>query len=92
MVSVLASNTVFRGFEPRSGQSKDYEIVFVASPLSTSSTHTRVILWQFFKIPNFVYMKGRFVTNISFATVRLINQIQYFVGSSPGRGKAKTMK
>ena len=35
MISVLASNTVFRGLEPRSGQSKDYEMVFVASPLST---------------------------------------------------------
>ena len=36
MVSVLASSVVDRGFEPRSGQTKDYEInVFVASPLST---------------------------------------------------------
>ena len=32
-----------------------------------------VILWQLFKIPSFVYMKGKFVTNVSFATVRLIN-------------------
>ena len=34
MVSVLASSTVDRGFEPWSGQSKD-KLVFVASPLST---------------------------------------------------------
>ena len=26
MVSVLASSAVYRGFEPRSGQTKDYEI------------------------------------------------------------------
>ena len=35
MVSVLASNAVDREFEPRSGQTKDYKIDFVASPLST---------------------------------------------------------
>ena len=36
MVSVLASSAVDRGFEPRSGQSKDYiKLVFIASPLST---------------------------------------------------------
>ena len=36
MVSVLASNAVDRGFEPRSGQSKDYiKLVFIASPLNT---------------------------------------------------------
>ena len=35
MVSVLASNAVDRGFEPRSGQTKDYKIYLVASPLST---------------------------------------------------------
>ena len=35
MVSVLASSAVDRGFEPRSGQTKDYKLVFVASPLST---------------------------------------------------------
>jgi hypothetical protein len=35
MVSMLASSVVDRGFEPRSGQTKDYEInIFVASPLS----------------------------------------------------------
>ena len=33
MISVLASSAVDRGFEPRSGQTKD--LVFVASPLST---------------------------------------------------------
>jgi hypothetical protein len=27
---------------------------------------------QLFKIPSCVYMKGKFVTNVSFATVRLI--------------------
>ena len=32
-----------------------------------------VILWQLFKIQSFVYMKGKFVTNVSFATIRLIN-------------------
>ena len=32
-----------------------------------------VILRQLFKILSCVYMKGKFVTNISFATVRLIN-------------------
>ena len=31
MVSVLASNAVDRGFEPRSGQTKDYEIVICCS-------------------------------------------------------------
>jgi hypothetical protein len=33
----------------------------------------RVILLQLFQIPSCVYMKGKFVTNVSFATVRLIN-------------------
>ena len=35
MVSVLASSAVDRGFEPRSGQIKDYQLVFFASLLST---------------------------------------------------------
>ena len=35
MVRVLASSAVDRGFEARSGQSKDFKLVFVASPLST---------------------------------------------------------
>ena len=35
MVSVLASSAVDRRFEPRSGQTKDKKLVFVASPLST---------------------------------------------------------
>ena len=34
MVSVLASSAVDRGFEPRMGQTKDYKIGIVASPLS----------------------------------------------------------
>ena len=34
---------------------------------------SRVILWQLFKIPSCVYMKGKFVTHVSFASVRLIN-------------------
>ena len=34
MVIVLVSSTVDRGFEPRSGLTKDYEMVFVVSPLS----------------------------------------------------------
>ena len=33
MVNVFASNVVDRGFEPRSGQTKDYEIG-ISSPLS----------------------------------------------------------
>jgi hypothetical protein len=35
MSSVLASSEVDRGFAPRSGQTKDIKLVFVASPLST---------------------------------------------------------
>jgi hypothetical protein len=36
MVSVLAPSAVDRGFESRSGKTKDYiKFVFVASPLST---------------------------------------------------------
>ena len=35
MDSVFASSAVDRGFEPQSSQTKDYEIVIVASPLST---------------------------------------------------------
>jgi membrane associated rhomboid family serine protease len=35
MVSVLASSAVDRGFDPRSGQTKDYNIGFVDSSLST---------------------------------------------------------
>ena len=34
MISVLTSSAVDRGFESRSGQTKDYKIVFVASLLS----------------------------------------------------------
>jgi hypothetical protein len=38
MVSVLASSAVDRGFEPRSGQTKDLmKLVFVASPLGTQN-------------------------------------------------------
>ena len=35
MDSMLAVSAVDRGFEPRSGQTKDYKIGIVASPLST---------------------------------------------------------
>jgi hypothetical protein len=35
MVSVLASSVVDRGLEPRSGQTKDYEIGICGSPLNT---------------------------------------------------------
>ena len=35
MVSVLDSSAVYRGFKPRSGQTKDYQLVFVVSALST---------------------------------------------------------
>ena len=34
MVRVLASSAVDRGFEPRSGKTKDSKLVCVASPLS----------------------------------------------------------
>ena len=34
MVSKFASNVVDRGFEPKSGQINDCNLVFVASPLS----------------------------------------------------------
>ena len=35
MVSVLASGAVDHGFELRSGQTKDCEMVFIATPLNT---------------------------------------------------------
>jgi hypothetical protein len=35
MFSVLASSAVDRGFKPRSGQTKELELAFVASLLST---------------------------------------------------------
>jgi hypothetical protein len=35
MVSVLVSSAGDRGFEPRSGQTKDFKNIFVASTLST---------------------------------------------------------
>ena len=34
MVSMLASSAVDHGFEPRTGQTKDYKLIFVASLLS----------------------------------------------------------
>ena len=34
VVSVLASSIVYHGFKPQSGQTKDYKMVFAASPLS----------------------------------------------------------
>ena len=34
MVSVLASSAIYRGFKPRSGQTKTTQLVFVASLLS----------------------------------------------------------
>ena len=34
MVSVLASSVVDRGFDQRLGETKDYKIGFVVSPLS----------------------------------------------------------
>jgi hypothetical protein len=40
-VIVLSSSTVDRGFEPKSGQTKDYYLVFVASPLSTQHAALR---------------------------------------------------
>jgi hypothetical protein len=35
MVIVRASSVVDRGFEPQSGQTKNYNLVFVTSPLIT---------------------------------------------------------
>ena len=35
MVNVRALRTIYRGFGPRSGQNKDYDIVVAASPLIT---------------------------------------------------------
>jgi hypothetical protein len=35
IVTVLASSAVDREFDPRSGQAKDYKLVFVVSALST---------------------------------------------------------
>ena len=35
MVNVLASSAVDRRFKPRSGETKDYELLYVASPIST---------------------------------------------------------
>jgi hypothetical protein len=35
MASVFASSAVDRGCDPRSGQTKDYKLVCVASPLGT---------------------------------------------------------
>jgi hypothetical protein len=35
MVRVFASIAVDRGFEPRSGHTKDYKLIFVASLVST---------------------------------------------------------
>jgi hypothetical protein len=48
-----------------------YEMMYIPYFLRDSTTW--VILWQLYKISSFVYMKGIFVTNVSFATVRLIN-------------------
>jgi hypothetical protein len=50
--------------------------IFIFTRAATThavQTDIWVILWQLFKIPSCVYMKGKFVTNVSFATVRLIN-------------------
>ena len=41
MVGVLASSAVYRGFNPRLGQTKDYKLVFVASSLSTQHQGVR---------------------------------------------------
>ena len=35
MVNVLASSAVDRRFKLRSGETKDYELLYVASPIST---------------------------------------------------------
>jgi hypothetical protein len=40
--TISVSTAVDRGFEPRSGQTKDYKLVFVASPLSTHYYGERV--------------------------------------------------
>jgi len=44
IVSVIASIAVDYGFEPRSGQTKDYEIVmFVASPVRQNEFRTGLL-------------------------------------------------
>jgi hypothetical protein len=42
MISILPLNAVDNGFESRSGQTKDYEIGIVASPLSTQHQGVRL--------------------------------------------------
>ena len=41
MVSMLAASSVDGGFETRSSQTKDYKLVFVASPLSMQHSGER---------------------------------------------------
>ena len=50
-----------------------YRTVDLDNQFLTKAIHIWVILWQLFKIPSCVYMKGKFVINVSFATVLLIN-------------------
>jgi hypothetical protein len=42
MVSVLALIAIYRGFEPRSGKTKDYDMVCVASVLSTQYYNMKI--------------------------------------------------
>ena len=41
MVSMIAPSAIERGFEPQSGQTKDYKLVFVVSPLNTQHKGAR---------------------------------------------------
>jgi hypothetical protein len=43
MVNMLASSAVHRGFETLSGQTKDYQLEFVASPLKTDWFRIRIM-------------------------------------------------
>jgi hypothetical protein len=45
MVSVLASSVVDRGFEPRSGQTKDYEIGILCFSAKQAALRRKSIDW-----------------------------------------------
>jgi hypothetical protein len=67
MVSVLTSSAVDRGFEPRSGQTKDYKIGICSSPLSTQHYGERAkIGWLGIRImcPNVKVIDSSFVEQV----------------------------
>ncbi len=45
MVSMLASSAVDRGFEPRSGQTKDYKIVFCCFSAKHAALRRKIKDW-----------------------------------------------